>query len=320
MTKTISVLGKRHAEIGKRLNSYNMEKLLFTGGTGFLGHNIKPILDKNYQVTTIGTSNEDNIKANFVNNVPLLPKQYDIILHAAGKAHIYPKTPEEIQAFYDVNYKGTVNLCKALENSGVPKAFIFISTSAVYGIDNGNYVTEDYPLKGSSPYAKSKIMAEEFLTEWCKKNNVILSILRPSLIAGYNAPGNLGAMVKGIKTGAYLSIAHGKARKSLLMAQDIANLVPVLEDKGGIYNICDNDHPSFGELESLIALQLGKRKPISIPYWFAKFLALIGDVIGKFPINSARLSKIVISDTISSKKAQKELGWIPMSTLKNYKI
>lgn len=297
-----------------------MEKLLFTGGTGFLGHNIKPILDKNYQVTTIGISNEDNIKANFVNNVPLLPKQYDIILHAAGKAHIYPKTPEEIQAFYDVNYKGTVNLCKALENSGVPKAFIFISTSAVYGIDNGNYVTEDYPLKGSSPYAKSKIMAEEFLTEWCKKNNVILSILRPSLIAGYNAPGNLGAMVKGIKTGAYLSIAHGKARKSLLMAQDIANLVPVLEDKGGIYNICDNDHPSFGELESLIALQLGKRKPISIPYWFAKFLALIGDVIGKFPINSARLSKIVISDTISSKKAQKELGWIPMSTLKNYKI
>ncbi len=297
-----------------------MEKLLFTGGTGFLGHNIKPILDKNYQVTTIGISNEDNIKANFVNNVPLLPKQYDIILHAAGKAHIYPKTPEEIQAFYDVNYKGTVNLCKALENSGVPKAFIFISTSAVYGIDNGNYVTEDYPLKGSSPYAKSKIMAEEFLTEWCKKNNVILSILRPSLIAGYNAPGNLGAMVKGIKTGAYLSIAHGKARKSLLMAQDIANLVPVLEDKGGIYNICDNDHPSFGELESLIALQLGKRKPISIPYWFAKFLALIGDVIGRFPINSARLSKIVISDTISSKKAQKELGWIPMSTLKNYKI
>ena len=250
----------------------------------------------------------------------ILPHKFDIVLHAAGKAHIYPKTPEEIQSFYDINYKGTVNLCAALEKAGVPKSFVFISTSAVYGIDNGNFVTEDYPLKGDSPYAKSKIMAEEYLTEWCNAQNVVLTILRPSLIAGKNAPGNLGAMVKGIKSGAYLSIDHGKARKSLLMAQDIANIVPLVEDRGGVYNVCDNDYPSFGELESIIASQLGKRKPISVPYWFAKSLALIGDVVKFFPINSSRLSKIVTSDTLSSKKAQSVLGWTPLSTLKNYKI
>lgn len=297
-----------------------MDKLLFTGGTGFLGNNARPILDETYKVTTIGISEKDEIKANFVNEIPELPERYDIVLHAAGKAHIYPKTPEEIQAFYDINYKGTINLCKALEKVGAPKSFIFISTSAVYGIDDGDYVTEEYPLMGESPYAKSKIMAEEFLQDWCKRNNVILTILRPSLIAGRNAPGNLGAMIHGIKTGAYLSIAHGKARKSLLMAQDIANLVPLVEDKGGVYNVCDNDHPSFGQLESIIAGQLGKRKPISIPYWIAKGLALIGDVIKPFPINSNRLSKIVVSDTLSSKKAQTELGWKPMSTLENYRI
>lgn len=250
----------------------------------------------------------------------VLPEKYDIVLHAAGKAHIYPKSPEEVQAFYDVNFEGTKNLCKALEKVGVPKSFIFISTAAVYGIENGNSVTEDYPLKGDTPYAKSKIMAEEFLTAWCNKNGVILSILRPSLIAGCNAPGNLGAMVNGIRTGAYLSIAHGKARKSLLMAQDIANLVPLLEDKGGTYNVCDNDHPSFGQLEDIIAKQLGKKRPISIPYWFAKCIAFVGDLVKVLPINSARLSKIVTSDTMSSEKAQKELGWIPMSTLQNYKI
>ena len=309
----------RHAVIGINSNKY-MEKLLFTGGTGFLGNNSKPILDETYKVTTIGISEKNEIKANFVTDVPELPEKYDIVLHAAGKAHIYPKTSEEIQAFYDINHKGTMNLCKALENVGVPKSFIFISTSAVYGIDNGNFVTEDYPLNGDSPYAKSKIMAEEFLQDWSKRNNVILTILRPSLIAGQNAPGNLGAMVNGIKTGAYLSIAHGKARKSLLMAQDIANLVPIVEDKGGVYNVCDNDYPSFGQLEEIISSQLGKRKPISVPYWFAKCLALVGDVIKPFPINSNRLSKIVVSDTLSSKKAQAELGWKPMSTLENYRI
>lgn len=56
-------------------------------------------------------------------------------------------------------------------------------------------ITEDHPLNGDTPYAKSKIMAEEYLIRWCQKNNVILGILRPSLLAGKNALGNLGAMV-----------------------------------------------------------------------------------------------------------------------------
>lgn len=297
-----------------------MENLLFTGGTGFLGNNAKPILDKTYQVTTIGISDKDDIKANFVTGVPHLPHKFDVVLHAAGKAHIYPKTAEEIQSFYDVNHKGTINLCKALEKVGTPKAFIFISTAAVYGIEDGNYLTEDQPLKGESPYAKSKIMAEEFLSEWANKNGVILTILRPSLIAGCNAPGNLGAMVKGIKSGAYLSIAHGRARKSLLMAQDIANIVTLAENVGGVYNVCDDDHPSFGELEHIIANQLGKRPPISIPYWFAKSLALIGDVLSFFPINSQRLNKIITSDTLSNEKVKHTLQWEPISSLKNYKI
>lgn len=297
-----------------------MEKLLYTGGTGFLGFNTKPILDQMYEVTTIGITDRDVIKANFAKEVPQLSCRYDIVLHAAGKAHISPKSQEEIQSFYDINYQGTVNLCKALENVGVPKSFIFISTCGVYGIDNGNYVTEDYPLAGEEPYQKSKIMAEEFLTKWCEEHSVILGILRPSLMAGKNAPGNLGAMVNGIKTGKYLSINHGKARKSLLMAEDIAHLVPLVAEKGGVYNVCDDDQPSFGELEATIAKQLGKRKPISIPYWMAKCLALVGDVFSFFPINSSRLEKIVNSDTISNEKAKRELGWKPMSVLENYKI
>ena len=298
-----------------------MDKLLFTGGTGFLGRNIKPILDKTYNVTTIGIMDADMIKANFVTGIPNLPERYDIVLHAAGKAHIYPKTEAERQAFYDVNLKGTIHLCEALEKVGVPKAFVFISTLNVYGDKPGNMDTEDErPLIGDRPYADSKIKAEQYLTEWAKKHNVTLGILRPSLLAGKGAPGNLGAMINGIRTGAYLSIAGGKAKKSVLMVDDIAHLVPLVAEKGGIYNVCDDHNPSFGELEATIAKQLGKRKPISIPYWMAKCLALVGDVFSFFPINSKRLEKIVTSDTWSNEKAKRELGWKPMSVLENYKI
>ena len=41
-----------------------MEELLFTGGTGFLGMNIGPVLDKMYNVTTCGITPHDDIKAN----------------------------------------------------------------------------------------------------------------------------------------------------------------------------------------------------------------------------------------------------------------
>ena len=298
-----------------------MQKLLFTGGTGFLGRNIKPILDSSYDVTTIGIMEADMIKANFVSGVPELPEKYDIVLHAAGKAHIYPKTEAEKQAFYDVNYKGTINLCKALEKVGVPKSFVFISTLSVYGDVCGNNDTEDSrPLMGDTPYADSKIKAEEYLTNWCKQHNVILGILRPSLLAGKGAPGNLGGMVNGIRTGAYLSIAGGKARKSVLMVDDIAHLVPLVAEKGGVYNVCDDHNPSFGELEASIARQLGKRKPMSIPYWMAKCRALVCDVFSFFPINSRRLEKIVSTDIWSNEKARRELGWKPMDVIENYKI
>lgn len=296
-------------------------KLLFTGASGFLGHNVCPILTQKYEITTIGLSEEDTYTVNMAKEIPGLKESYDVVLHAAGKAHVVPRTEAEKQAFYDVNLQGTKNLCMALENSGIPKAFIFISTVAVYGCEFGCDITEEHPLNGNTPYALSKIQAETFLTEWCQNNGVTLGIIRPSLIAGPNPPGNLGAMIRGIQTGRYLSIAGGKARKSVLMVQDIARLLPLLIEKGGIYNVCDDYNPSFHELEALIANQLGKMLPISIPYGLAKGLALLGDCLGnKAPINSLKLDKITKSLTFSNKKAKKELGWQPLNVLDHFKI
>lgn len=298
-----------------------MRNLLFTGGTGFLGKNVCPLLTNNYEVTLCGITENDDIRVNLAKDIPVFKDKYDVVLHAAGKAHVVPETPEEEQAFYDVNYQGTVNLCKGLEKVGAPASLIFISTVAVYGCDNGHLIDESHPLNGTTPYAKSKIMAEEYLAEWCTRNNVTLTILRPSLLAGVNPPGNLGDMIRGIQKGFYLNIAGGKVQKSILMADDIANLLELAKDKGGIYNVCDTAQPSFGELSQLIAMQLGKRKPISIPYWVAKSLALIGDVLGKrFPIDSRRLSKLTQSLTFSNKRAIENLNWQPLSVLDNLHI
>ena len=296
-------------------------KLLFTGASGFLGQNVKPLLEKKYDVKTMGLTETDDFKIDLSKEVPELTETFDIVFHAAGKAHSIPNSPEENKVFFDVNYQGTVNLCKALEQSTLPKAFIFVSTVAVYGVEFGDNISESHPLNGETPYALSKIQAEQYLTEWCSKNNVKLGIIRPSLIAGPNAPGNLGAMVNGIKTGKYLSIGGGTARKSVLMVQDIATLIPLLIEKGGVFNVCDDAQPSFRELETIIAKQLNKKEPKAIPYFVAKIMALGGDLLGsKAPINSLKLKKITESLTFSNQKAKKELGWQPISVLENYTI
>lgn len=299
-----------------------MQKLLFTGASGFLGYNILPVLHKEYAVVhTMGLGQGDDLKINLAIEVPLINTHYDIVLHACGKAHVVPRTPEEEKAFFDVNYEGTRNLCAALEKVGVPKALVFISTVAVYGCESGELISEDHPLNGDTPYAKSKIMAEEFLTKWCSEHGVVLGILRPSLLAGKNAPGNLGAMVNGIRKGFYMNIAGGKVTKSVLMAEDIARILPLVAEKGGVYNVCDTRQPSFGELSISVARQLGKRKPLSIPYWMAWCMAMVGNLLGsKAPINSYKLEKMTRSLTFSNEKARKELGWEPLDVLANYKI
>lgn len=298
-----------------------MKTLLFSGASGFLGHSVRPILEQMYRIDTVGIAQEDTYKVDFSCEQPTFDRAYDVVLHAAGKAHVVPRTDAEREAFFKVNYEGTVNLCRALERVGRPQAFIFISTVAVYGVEKGMDISEDHPLLGTTPYAKSKIMAEEFLRQWCRENGCVLGIVRPSLLAGPNPPGNLGAMTKGIASGRYFSIAQGRARKSVLMVDDIAHLVPKLAQRGGTYNVCDDRHPSFGELETLISDQLGKRTPVSLPYAVAKVAACCGDALGgRFPINSDKLRKITQTLTFSNKAAKERLHWTPLPVLDNFKI
>ena len=94
--------------------------LLFTGSNGFLGTNIIPLLRKRYAVLTLDIANTDINSSLSVEN-PSIEERGDIVFHVAGKARSIPKTEAEQQIFFDINYQGTINLCKGLERSGLPK-------------------------------------------------------------------------------------------------------------------------------------------------------------------------------------------------------
>ena len=291
-------------------------KILLTGASGFLGREIFHYLKSlSYDVTTIGRSEINDVKCDLSRNIPFLSKNIDFIIHVAGKAHVVPKNQQEKKDFFDVNLEGTKNLLRGLENKS-PKTFVFISTVAVYGIETGEMIDENSPLNGTTPYAKSKILAEAEVLKFGKEHNMKVVVLRPPLIIGKSPEGNLKLLIKAIKKGYYFRIGDGAAKRSIVAAKDIAELVTTLCGKQGVYNVTDRRHPSFKDIDTKISNYYDKKIKV-MPKGLMKLAAKLGDVISVFPFNSNKYKKMTNSLTFSDEKAVKELNWIPDNALDN---
>ncbi|MFM1771020.1 MAG: hypothetical protein RLZZ71_162 [Bacteroidota bacterium] len=283
--------------------------MFLTGSSGFLGSNFLLVLKK-YGHTIIDPARE--CLQNELGNLKIL----DLIVHCAGKAHSIKNSGEEEKAFFDSNVELTKRLTSIIsENAIRVNTFVFISTVAVYGREEGDRITEEFPLNGQSAYARSKILAEQHLIQWAKKECVNLVILRLPLIFGENAPGNLGAMERAIKGRYYFQIGTGNARRSMIHVEQLAEFIPTLVGKSGIYNLTDGHHSTYLEVANYFGSKHKKRIK-SLPLALLKPIAKFGDVIPKFPLNSYRLSKLYQSLTFCDQKARRELGWTGSNALK----
>lgn len=190
-----------------------------------------------------------------------ISEYYDIVIHAAG-------SNKEKYAM-DVNYNGTINLCKALENNP-PERLVFISSASVYGTISGEDIKESAPLKPTSQYGQSKLKAEMYLQQWCSKHNVTLSILRPPMILGTGMKGTLRTMVNGINNGYYYNIKSNYARRSIIHALDVAHITRLISCIGGIYNISDQCNPMITELGNALAHRINGKRIYTLPRWLVK--------------------------------------------------
>lgn len=282
--------------------------ILLTGSSGFFGNIIVQKFNDQFLQTL--NRNLGDYQCDLSISSPEFNVDFDLVIHNAGKAHSVPKSEAEINSFFKVNVEGTKNLLKSLEIKA-PKQFVFISSVAVYGKEIGLNIKEATSLNAIDPYGLSKIQAEKLVDEWCKQHNVICTILRLPLLVGQNPPGNLGSMVKAIKKGYYFNIGGGKAKKSMVLVEDVARFIPVIAPIGGIYNLTDGVNPTFKEMSTAIA----KKKMFNLPLRLAQIFGLAGNLLGdKSPINSLKIKKITSDLTFDDSKARKT-GWNPHSVL-----
>lgn len=306
-----------------------MKKVLITGGSGFLGKRvIRHFEDELYEITLLSRtkiSGYNTIISSLPDIVPAIESLFDVVVHLAGKAHMIPQMPSEISHFFEVNTEGTKALLKALEPvSNTLKVFVNASTIAVYGKTQGQAISESTPLNANTPYGQSKLQAEKLVQEWCEQRDIKYFNLRMPLIIGDNAPGNLRRMLKSISGGWYVRIKNNSARKSMVLAADIANLITQLEDKpSGNYNLSDGYHPTMIEVENALEEATNNKIKITLPLAVGKAFAKSGDFLAKMglspPLDSLRLQKLTTDLTVDDRKARSQLNWNPKSVIHSLK-
>jgi UDP-glucuronate 4-epimerase len=159
--------------------------ILVTGGAGFIGSNlVDKLLELNYHVISVDnfdlfynrTVKEDNIRQQLAHknfqfvegdicdpNVLQKINNYhvEVIVHLAAKAGVRPSISNP-ETYNNTNVQGTIQLLEFAKRKKVPR-FILASSSSVYGKNpNIPWSETDKDLDPISPYAASKIAAENF--------------------------------------------------------------------------------------------------------------------------------------------------------------
>ena len=174
------------------------KKILVTGGGGFIGsHLVETLIKDGYSVKTIVPYNsnnswgwidsfEPNIKKNLEiisgdicdqNLVSKLVKNVDVIFHLAALISI-PYSYVSPRSYISTNIMGTLNLLEASRNSNV-ELFVQTSTSEVYGSSQYSPIDEQHPLNAQSPYAATKIAADQLALSYYRSFDLPVSIIRP---------------------------------------------------------------------------------------------------------------------------------------------
>lgn len=180
-------------------------KVLVTGGAGYIGsHTVRKLIENKHEVIIF-----DNLSRGHIESVPrqaefekvdLLNEEklnaairnydFDSAIHFAAFAYV-GESVENPAMYYRNNVKGSLNLITALKDKGINK-FVFSSTCSVYGNPDRMPISEDTKTNPINPYARTKLMIENILSDFDDAYGMKYAALRYFNAAGDSDSGEIG--------------------------------------------------------------------------------------------------------------------------------
>ncbi len=172
--------------------------VLVTGADGFIGsHLTEKLVREGYDVKAFVHYNSfnswgwlDDVSKDLQGQFEVIPgdirdgervnqamRSCESVLHLAALISI-PYSYLATDSYVETNVLGTLNVLKAAQQNGISR-LIHTSTSEVYGSARFVPITELHPLQAQSPYAASKIGADQLVYSYYSSFDVPAVTLRP---------------------------------------------------------------------------------------------------------------------------------------------
>ncbi len=256
-----------------------MKKILLTGGAGFIGSNLTPLLiERGYHVKVfdnLSSGKLENLKC--VENNPNFEFIYgdirnkaelsnalaevEVVIHLAALIDVSASVSDPLLT-HDVNVNGTLNILNEVKKCHIDK-FVFASSTSVYGDTKILPVTENYPTHPISPYAASKAACEAYLAAFSHCFAIDTIVLRFFNVYGPrndNSPYS-GVIKKFLKKAVanqpLLIEGDGEQTRDFIHVSDIAQAivcsVEIPNVKWGAFNVCTGRPTSINQLAEALS-------------------------------------------------------------------
>ena len=258
---------------------FNNKKVLVTGADGFIGsHLTEELVRRGYNVRAFVLYNSfnswgwlDHSELEIQKSIEIFAgdvrdphgvrqamKGCDVVFHLAALVSI-PYSYLSPDTYIDTNVKGSLNVVQAARELGLSKV-IHTSTSEVYGTARFVPITEEHPLQGQSPYAASKIGADQIAMSFYHAFNTPVSIVRlfntygPRQSARAVIPTVITQIASGIKK---IKLGSLHPTRDFNFVKDTVNgcIAVAKSDQtiGEVINIGSNYEITIGETVEIIA-------------------------------------------------------------------
>jgi dTDP-glucose 4,6-dehydratase len=260
------------------------EKVLVTGGAGFMGSAlVRVLVDNGYEAFSFdnfvtGTSSNlneviphDHVIRGDVESSKFMRTlssvRPDVVYHLAADPYI-PLSYDHPERFVRTNFQGTLNVLMTCKTFDV-KRIIHYSTSEVYGSAKTIPMDEHHPAMPQSVYAVSKLAADHLCQVLAKEQGVPVVIARPFNSYGPREthPYVVPEIISQLRRSNELVLGNLQARRDFTYVDDTARAACMLMSKEGIegqvFNIGSGKDYSVEELAKAIS-SIMKGGPVRI--------------------------------------------------------